>query len=276
MQPVPVGLPGELLIGGCAVARGYLGRPDLTAERFVPDPFVADGGRLYRTGDRVRWRPDRTLEFLGRLDAQLKVRGFRVEPAEVEAALVAHPAVAQAAVCVEPDESAPSLIAYLVPDADVDLPLAGELRRFLTAYLPDPLVPTRFTAVEALPLTAAGKIDRRALAGRRGAAVPTGVAFVPPSTPTEQALAGIWRELLGTERVGIDDDFFDLGGHSLLATQVISRIRAGFDVEPALATLFDHPSLGQLANAIDTLVWAADTDLSAPETVGPDREEIAL
>ncbi|GIJ64867.1 non-ribosomal peptide synthetase [Virgisporangium aurantiacum] len=276
LQPVPVGVPGELFVGGPAVARGYLGRPELTAERFIADPFAGDGNRLYRTGDRVRWREDGTLEFLGRLDAQVKVRGFRVEPGEVEAAVTTHPAIAEAAVCLDRDAAEPQLVAYLVPHDGSDVPPAGDLRRFLTARLPDAFVPARFATVTELPRTAAGKLDRRALVGTRGSALATAVRFVPPTTPTEHALAGIWRELLGAERVGVDDDFFDLGGHSLLATQVIWRIRTGFGVEPSLATLFDNPTLGRLADAVDTLVWAADVDPGTSETDGPDREEIAL
>ncbi|HEU0080060.1 MAG TPA: non-ribosomal peptide synthetase, partial [Longimicrobiaceae bacterium] len=237
LNPVPAGVPGELCIGGPGVARGYLGRPALTAERFVPDPFAGEAGaRLYRTGDRGRWRADGVLEFLGRADQQLKVRGFRVEPGEIEAALLAHPAVREAVVAAR--EAAPGdrrLVAYVVGE-DGAAPAADELRAHLRARLPEYMLPSAFAALPAMPLTAHGKVDRRALpepevdAGRGGGDA--------PRTVTEELLAGVWAELLGGEP-GVHDDFFDLGGHSLLAAQVASRVRAVLGVELPLRALFE-------------------------------------
>ncbi|MCY1022989.1 non-ribosomal peptide synthase/polyketide synthase [Pyxidicoccus sp. MSG2] len=252
LQPVPVGVIGELFIGGGSVGRGYLGQPDLTAERFVPSPFgdVA-GARLYRTGDRARLRADGCIEFLGRDDDQLKVRGFRVEPGEVEAVLKQHPAVREAVVAVR--EARPGerrLVAYAVAVAEGRLD-AGTLKAFLEARLPAWLVPSAFGVLEALPLTANGKVDRRALpALEPGAAAPDAVA---PRTPFEELLAGIWSGLLGVERVGVHDDFFALGGHSLLATRAVSRIRQAFQVELPLRVLFEAPTVAALARRLETL-----------------------
>ncbi|MEV1177007.1 amino acid adenylation domain-containing protein, partial [Nonomuraea sp. NPDC049784] len=248
LQPVPVGVPGELFVGGNGLARGYGGQPELTAERFLADPFAGDGARLYRTGDRVRWRPDGQLEFLGRVDEQVKVRGHRVEPGEVEAALRAHPQIA-AAVVVGAEQR---LAAYLVPaDHGEGIPSAGELRAFLLAGLPDYLVPSVFVELAALPLSPSGKVDRAALPAPVGGSAGSGAAYVAPRTPTEEMLAGIWAQVLGLDRVGVLDEFFELGGHSLLATQVMSRVRAAFGAELPLATLFDHPTVAGLAAAVD-------------------------
>ncbi|GAA0229475.1 hypothetical protein GCM10009527_027460 [Actinomadura nitritigenes] len=260
MNEVPWGVPGELYLGGPGLARGYGGRPDLTAERFVADPFAADGSRLYRTGDRVRRRLDGRLEFLRRMDRQLKIRGYRVEPAEVESALLAHPALAAVAVAAHGDDGDRRLVGYLVP-ADPEAPTPGaDLRDFLRRTLPDPMIPTDFVALAALPLTANGKLDRAALPEPAADRPALAADFVAPRTPTEEILAGIWAEVLGLERVGVDDDFFDLGGHSLLATQVVARVRSLLGVEVSLADVFDHPTLGELAEAVD----AADRDAAPP------------
>ncbi|MET0396317.1 MAG: non-ribosomal peptide synthase/polyketide synthase, partial [Longimicrobiaceae bacterium] len=248
---LPAGVPGELWIGGAGVARGYLGRPGLTAERFVPDAFGGEpGARLYRTGDRVRRRADGELEFLGRIDQQVKVRGFRVEPGEVEAALRELPGVREAAVAAREDSVGEKrLVAYVVP-AEGARPTAGELRARLQGRLPEHMVPGAFVLLEALPLTPTGKVDRRALPAPAG---PAAAEHVSPRTPAEGVLAEIWGDVLGAERVGVDEDFFELGGHSLLATRVVSRVRAAFGVELPLRALFEAPTVGALAARIDAL-----------------------
>ncbi|GAA1621279.1 hypothetical protein GCM10009733_017280 [Nonomuraea maheshkhaliensis] len=239
---MPPGFPGELCLGGEGLARGYPGHPGLTAERFVPDPYGPPGSRLYRTGDRVRRRPDGTLEFLGRFDAQVKVRGFRVEPGEVETALLAHPGVRQAVVTADGER----LAAYVVGPAGPD-----ELRTSLAATLPAHLVPTAWVSLAELPLTITGKVDVAALP----APGPGPVAeFVPPRTDAEVLVAGIWGELLGVEAVGVNDDFFALGGHSLLATRVAALLRNALDTEVPIRTVFDHPTVAGLAAAVERLV----------------------
>ena len=252
LRPMPVGVPGELCAGGDGLARGYLNRLDLTAERFVPDPFAAEpGDRLYRTGDRVRWRPGGTIEFLGRLDQQVKIRGFRVEPGEVEAALSRHPAVRQAAVLVSGGPMDRRLVAYVAAREESDDPgLDALLRSFLRARLPEPMVPSAFVVLPKLPLGPNGKVDRRALPDPEPAGVPAG-SPAAARTPTEEILAGLWAELLGRESVGNDDGFFDLGGHSLLAARLLSRLREPFGVELPLKALFESPSLGAFAAAVD-------------------------
>jgi amino acid adenylation domain-containing protein len=250
-RPVPIGSPGELHLGGPAVGRGYLHRPDLTAARFVPDPFTAiPGGRLYRTGDRARWRFDGTLELLGRVDDQVKIRGFRVEPGEIEAAIRAHPDVAAAAVTARGAPPRRTLCASVVPAGGAAVDPAG-LRAHLRTVLPDHLVPAVIQTVDRLPLTPSGKIDRRAVAAAAGGATPpVAPARVPPTTTVEKRLAAIWSEVLAVPGVGLTDDFFDLGGHSLLATQVIARIADQLGVEISLRTLFARPTLGALAEAV--------------------------
>jgi len=249
----PIGVPGELCIGGVGVTLGYWNRPELTAERFIPDPFSATpGATLYRSGDRARWCNDGTLEHLGRLDDQAKVRGFRIELGEIEAVLAEHPEVRQAVVLAREDVPGDKrLVAYLVadhPPAD----LVGKLRALLRASLPEYMVPAAFVLLEALPLTPNGKIDRKALPlpDRSGS---TQAAYVAPHTPTEEILAGTWGELLRAERVGIEDNFFDLGGHSLLAVQVVSRVRQALGVELQLRDLFAAPTVSRLAARIEAL-----------------------
>jgi amino acid adenylation domain-containing protein len=243
----PLGAGGELLIGGAGLARGYAGRPDLTAERFVPDPWSAEpGGRLYRTGDLVRYRPAGDLEYLGRIDHQIKVRGFRIEPGEVEAALQSHPGVRQAVVAARGEGADRRLVAWLVPDGEA--PAVDGLREHLRRTLPEYMVPTAYRVMDAFPLTPSGKVDRKALPapeGTREAA--SGAAYAAPTDELERALAGVWREVLKVDRVGVDDNFFDLGGHSLLAAQVHSRLAGLLGREVALLDLFRYPTVRSLA-----------------------------
>ncbi|HSG38632.1 MAG TPA: amino acid adenylation domain-containing protein, partial [Thermoanaerobaculia bacterium] len=254
---VPVGVPGELHVAGAGLARGYLGRPDATAERFVPHPWSEEGGeRLYRTGDLVRRRPDGNLEFVGRIDHQIKLRGFRIEPGEIEAALLKHPAVREAVVMVVGPAGRATLegrehrrlVAWLVA-AEGAAPDSRELRDFLRERLPAYMVPAAFVELPALPLTPSGKLDRKALPepGQESAADEP----VAPRTPGEELLAGIFAEVLGIERVSVAEDFFALGGHSLLATRVASRVRSVFGVELPLRAVFEAPTVAGLAGWIE-------------------------
>ncbi|MFF0526724.1 amino acid adenylation domain-containing protein, partial [Actinomadura nitritigenes] len=250
LSPMPLGVAGELFIGGLGLAWGYAGRAALTAERFVADPLAGDGSRLYRSGDRARWRPGGVLEFLGRIDEQVKVRGFRIEPGEVEAVLTAHPHVSAAAVAVTEGQD-PQLAAWLVPgDPDTGIPTAAELREFAGRRLPEFMIPAHFTEITQLPLTRNGKLDRAALPAPDTARPDLG-GFTAPATPAQELLAGIWEQVLGVERVGATDNFFELGGHSLLATQVISRVREVFGTEVPVSALFDHPTVAGLAEVVE-------------------------
>lgn len=251
IKPVPIGVPGELYIGGAGVARGYLNRPELTSARFVPNPFGdSPGARLYRTGDRVRWRPDGNLEFLGRFDHQVKLRGLRIELGEIESLLATHPAVSQCAVVLCEDRSRNKrLVAYYVR---VDEATVGpaDLTAHLCERVPGQMVPAQFVELPRLPLTSTGKVDRRALpAPDDSPAEPN--AAVHPRNATEQWLSSIWSELLGVEQVGIHDNFFDLGGHSLHATMLFSRIGSRFNCRLPIAVLFLCPTVAQLAEAIE-------------------------
>ncbi|HET7464785.1 MAG TPA: condensation domain-containing protein, partial [Longimicrobium sp.] len=251
---VPPPVAGELCLGGPLLARGYLGRPGLTAERFVPDPFAGvPGARMYRTGDRARWRADGNLEFLGRTDFQVKLRGFRVEPGEIEARLSEHPAVRQAVVLVRDDAPGDRrLVAYCVAEGPVD---AESLRAHLAARLPSYMVPAAFVLMEAFPVSTSGKVDRAALPAPGGDAYATH-GYEAPVGETEAALAEIWAEVLGVERVGRHDHFFERGGHSLRAVQVISRVRQVLRVEAALGELFTRPVLSDFARALETAARA--------------------
>jgi natural product biosynthesis luciferase-like monooxygenase protein/amino acid adenylation domain-containing protein/FkbM family methyltransferase len=252
LRPVPVGVRGELYIGGDGIARGYAGRPELTADRFIPDPFgVEPGRRLYRTGDAARYLPRGEVEFLGRIDNQLKLRGYRVEPGEIEAALRGHRSIREAAVVAHEGRSGDkSLAAYVVPEAEAPALQSGDLRDFLKSRLPAHMIPSTYVLLESLPLTANGKIDRKALKPpERAVNPPTGSQTV--ADPIEGLLQNIWAELLHLEDVGSDENFFDLGGHSLLATQVISRVREAFGVEIPLRTLFERPTVAEFARALE-------------------------
>ncbi|MEV6559474.1 non-ribosomal peptide synthase/polyketide synthase [Nocardia sp. NPDC051756] len=270
LAPVPVGVPGELYVSSAQLARGYHGRPGLTAGRFVADPFDPSGGRLYRTGDVVRWTADGVLEFAGRVDDQVKIRGFRVEPGEVETALVQHPSVAQAVVVARDAEGGKQLVGYVVADRSSSVEgngLAGaEVRRFVAERLPDFMVPAVVLVIDSVPSTTNGKLDREALP------VPdlrSTVAYRPPTTIQEQMLAALFAEILGLDRVGIDDSFFALGGHSLLATRLVSRIRVVLGAEVPIRTVFDAPTVAQLATRLEdrTRLRPALLARQRPETV---------
>jgi amino acid adenylation domain-containing protein len=251
-EPVPIGVAGELLIGGLGVTRGYLGRPDLTAERYVPDPSGGLGARAYRTGDLVRYLPNGLLEFLGRVDHQVKIRGFRIELGEIEAALAADPRIRQAVVSVREVAGDRRLVAYLVAEGAAARPASAELRQRLRKSLPEYMVPASFLFLDALPLTPNGKVDRRALpAPERAASHPAAVA---PRTPTEELVAGVWSAVLGRERIAPSDSFFELGGHSLLAGQVISRLREVTGIEVPLRRLFERPTLEELAHEVEAML----------------------
>ena len=254
---VPPGVVGELYFGGTAVARGYHERPDLTADRFVDDPFGLPGERLYRTGDLARWRPDGTLEFLGRADDQVKVRGFRIEPGEIESVLAGHAQVAQCAVVVRDGR----LVAYVVPGDTAPEPAV--LRQYAAERMPDYLVPPAYVVVDRLPRTTNGKLDRAALPAPDPAALTTGR---PPRDRRETVLCGMFAELLGVEAVGIDDDFFSLGGHSLLVGRLIGRIRTEFGVKLGIRTVFEAPTVATLAPRLST-----EADESAYGTLLPLR-----
>jgi non-ribosomal peptide synthetase component E (peptide arylation enzyme)/acyl carrier protein len=245
LQPVPVGVPGELFIGGEGVARGYLNRPELTAERFIHSP---QGGRFYRTGDLARHRADGTIEFLGRADTQVKIRGHRIELAEIESVLARHPDVREAIVSAR--EVAPGdqrLVAYHVA-ANGHVATAAELREFLQRELPDAMIPSTFVPMDKLPRTPNGKLDRRALPAPVNDRKAFDTEFIAPKTATEETIAGIWRELLRTDRVGLRDNFFDLGGHSLLVMQAQAKLREAFGIEVPVVKLFQYPTVGTLAS----------------------------
>ncbi|HEX3130862.1 MAG TPA: amino acid adenylation domain-containing protein, partial [Thermoanaerobaculia bacterium] len=247
LRLVPAGVAGELLLGGDGLAWGYWGRPDLTAERFVPDPFGEGGSRLYRTGDLVRWLGDGTLEYLGRTDEQVKIRGFRIEPGEIESVLSRCPGVGECAVVAKQEAEGKVLLAFATRSGG---PLP-EVRAWLRERLPDYMVPSQVTFLDTLPRTSSGKVDRRALLSLGGPEEKAGRPYQPPRTPTEEIVAGIWADVLGLERVGLGEGFFDLGGHSLLAGRVLARLRSAFGVELSLLLFFLDPTVEALARRID-------------------------
>ncbi|MEH2140423.1 amino acid adenylation domain-containing protein [Nostoc sp.] len=263
-QPVPIGVPGELYVSGDGLARGYLNRADLTNQKFLPNPFSNDANsRLYKTGDLARYLPDGNIEFLGRIDDLVKVRGFRVELGEVEAVLSKHPQINQAVAKVHGESAREKyLVAYFVPIPGESVTVE-QLRTFLIEQLPDYMIPSAFVEMESFPLTPNGKVNRRALPEPTTNRPELGQTFALPRTPTEEILAGIWRDVLGLEQVGIYDNFFDLGGHSLLATQVIALTRKAFGIELPLLSLFESPAIAPLAQKIAT-------------AKAPDHQELSL
>ena len=256
LRPVPVGTPGELYIGGVQVARGYQGRAAMTAERFVPDPFSAQGGaRLYRTGDRARWRADGAIEYLGRLDFQVKIRGFRIELGEIESALRRSEGVADCVVVAREDVPGEMrLVAYVAGQAE-----AEALRNGLRQILPEYMVPSAVVILDALPLTPNGKLDRKALPAPELASAQE---YVAPRTPVEEVLAEIWAEVLRLERVGLHDSFFDLGGHSLLIMRLLAKIQSTFDLEISIRTVFSMPTLEAMAGEIERMIYEAVASMS--------------
>ena len=277
LQPVPIGVTGELYVGGVGLGRGYLKRAGLTGDRFVPSPFGV-GERLYRTGDLARWRADGTLEFLGRLDHQVKLRGYRIELGEIEAVLRRHGDVKDAVVVARQDDAGDRrLVAYVVGQAaaaaDADV---AALRAHLKQNLPDHMVPSAFVALDRLPLTPSGKLDRKALpapAAQQRAAM---AAYVAPRTPGEEVLAGIWCELLALDRVGIDDNFFELGGHSLLAMRVTARLREAFAIELPLRAVFEAPTVAELAAQVEDLRRAGSGTVLPPLRASVRPAELSL
>ncbi|HET7451576.1 MAG TPA: amino acid adenylation domain-containing protein [Thermoanaerobaculia bacterium] len=264
-RPVPPGVAGELYIGGDGLARGYLGRPDLTAKSFVPNPLPEEPGeRLYRTGDRVRLRNDGVLEYLGRTDDQVKIRGYRIELGEVESALRRHPGIRQAAVVVAAARSGDSrLVAYFSSSGGEYSPRREDLRIFLARSLPEYMIPGAFVELDELPLTPNGKVDRRALPPPPDEAEDPARGR-PPSTPTEQCVAAVWKDVLGVADVGVDDDFFRLGGHSVLAARIFARIEEALGVRLPLALLPQAPTVARLADAIDRRQWESSWEALVP------------
>jgi acyl-CoA synthetase (AMP-forming)/AMP-acid ligase II/acyl carrier protein len=251
LNPVPIGVVGELYIGGDGLARGYLNRPELTKEKFIANPFGTHStSRLYKTGDLGRYLPDGNIEFLGRIDNQVKLRGYRIELGEIEVVLSQHPKVQSSVVVVRedtPDDK--RLVAYVVGQQGESFD-ASELRNYLKQKLPEYMIPSDFVLLDQLPLTPNGKVDRKVLPAPDQDRPELGNVYQAPRTLIEETLASIWSELLKVDKVGIHDNFFELGGHSLLATQIMSRVRSGLSVEVPLRTLFESPTIEQMAAAI--------------------------
>jgi non-ribosomal peptide synthetase component F/acyl carrier protein len=269
-------VPGELVIGGAGVARGYLSQPDLTAERFVPDSLSGTRGtRLYRSGDRVRYRAGGEISFLGRIDYQVKIRGHRIEPGEVEAALRKDPQLREVVVIDSEDHGDKRLIAYLVPAQQTSLSLSA-LQKSLREQLPDYMIPTGWVVLDEIPLTPNGKVDRAALPQPGRTRLDTGQSFVAPPTLIEEALAAIWRQVLNLDQINTDDNFFWLGGHSLLATRIISRIRESFQVELPVRSLFESPTLAELSHQIEAVMRAGSSIAAPPIKALPEVEQIPL
>ncbi|HEY0735023.1 MAG TPA: amino acid adenylation domain-containing protein [Herpetosiphonaceae bacterium] len=265
LQPMPVGVPGELYVGGTGLAQGYLNQPGLTAERYIPHPFsTTPGARLYKTGDRARYRVDGNVEFLGRIDRQLKVRGFRVEPGEIESVLMQHPGIHEAAVIAQSTGGNDNRLVAYVTATQTPAPTAEQLRAFMQEKLPDYMIPTLFMVLDAMPISANGKIDRRALPAPTLDRADLATAYIAPRTAVEEVIAEIWSRVLDVERIGVYDNFFELGGHSLLATQVMARVTSTFDVDLPLRVLFDHATIGSLAAQVESARQNAQGRSSPP------------
>ena len=280
LQPVPIGVSGELYIGGDGLAQGYLNRPELNALAFIPNPFSQESGaRLYKTGDLARYCPDGNIEFLGRIDDQVKIRGFRIELGEIEAVLSQHPLVAETVVIVQEDiPGDKQLVAYIVPNQEQAATAEAQdvtplLRQFLKEKLPGYMVPSAYVVLNSLPLTPNGKVDRRALPAADTERDDIKEDYVAPRTPVEEVLVEIWAKVLGRQQVSIYDNFFELGGHSLLATQLTSRIRDAFQVELPLRSLFETPTAAGLAKYIETVCWATK-GIQTPSSTAKEREEV--
>jgi acyl-CoA synthetase (AMP-forming)/AMP-acid ligase II/acyl carrier protein len=259
LRPQPIGVAGELFIGGAGLARGYLNRPELTAEKFIANPFSSEpGARLYRTGDLVRYLADGNIEFLGRADDQVKVRGYRIELAEIEAVLIRHPAIHECVVVAREDSPGDKRLAAYVVAASGSRATADELRRFLKEKLPEFMIPAVFVFLAALPLTPNGKVDRKALPAPDLNQGRSHDRYVAPRTAAETKIAEIWSAVLKADKIGVHDNFFDIGGHSLLAMQVISRVREAFQIELRVRQLFEAPTVSELAQGIEKLAVEPD------------------
>ena len=251
MNPSPVGLRGEIYIGGEGLARGYLNRPELTAERFVPNSLAPEqGARLYRTGDLGRWRRNGEIEYLGRIDTQIKLRGQRIELGEIESVLASHAVVREAVVAVRGEGEQQKLVAYVVLKEGAAVASAGELRRYVRAKLPEVMVPAGYWQIEKIPLLASGKVNRKELGASGALMLVDQDDWVAPRTETEAQLATIWQELLKVEKVGAEQNFFELGGHSLLVLQMTARIRRVLEVELSVRSVFDAPTIAALAREV--------------------------
>ena len=250
LEPVPIGVIGNLYIAGVGLARGYLNSPELTGEKFVPSPFTGSGARMYSTGDLARYLPDGNIEFLGRSDNQVKIRGFRIETAEIESALRQHPTVREAVVIASNDGPGEKrLVGYLVLQPDQTITI-NQLRAHLQQTVPEYMIPSAFVVLDKLPLTSSGKVDRRQLPAPTDGRPELGETYVAPRTPLEQEVATIWEQVLKVNRVGVHDNFFALGGHSLLATQVISRVDESLQIEMSLRAIFEQPTVAGFALAV--------------------------
>jgi len=264
LQPVPIGVPGELHIGGAGLARGYLNRPELTYQKFIPNPFSdKPSSRLYKTGDLTRYLPDGNIEFISRIDNQVKIRGFRIELGEIEATLAQHPKVREAVVIVRSDSPGDKqLVAYLVQNSSQ--PTISQLRSFLKSKIPSYMVPSAFVFLEVMPLTPNGKIDRRTLPAPDSSSFGSSTLKIAPRTPTEELIAAIWAEVLGLEKVGTDENFFEIGGHSLKAMQAIARIGDTFSIQLPVRELFQLPTIAELAQWIETAWNETATESQLP------------
>ena len=274
LQPMPIGAIGEIYVGGDGLASGYFNRPELTIERFVPNPFSEQSGaKLYKTGDLARYFADGNIEFLGRIDNQVKIRGFRIELGEVEAVLSQYPTIQKSVVILREDKPADKrIVAYFVPIPEQEVSVT-ELRNFFKQKLPDYMVPNAFVAMDSLPLSPNGKIARKELPAPDGTNLNLQQNYVPPRNPTEQQIADVWAQVLNLEKVGIHDNFFELGGHSLLATQIIARLRKSFAVELSLRTFFEVPTIGDLGERVTTLIWAKQSAEAAQSNLSDLYEE---